>query len=101
MDAMAWRLTREVLSTRTGLRALARHDPTLGEIARLRLLHGLELDEIAVSLEISVWTAKREWSSAKRWLRRYSLGQLSPEDLRLRAETEDVGRWNDQGETRH
>src|SRR5215471_5707858 len=65
MDAMAWRLTREVLSTRTGLRALARHDPTLSEIARLRLLHGWELDEIAVSLEISVWTAKREWSSAK------------------------------------
>jgi len=101
MDAMVWRLTREVLSTRTGLRALARHDPTLSEIATLRLLHGLELDEIAVSLEISVWTAKREWSSAKRWLRRYCLGQLRPEDLRLRAEAEDEGRWNDLAETRH
>ena len=101
MDAMAWRLTRELLSTRAGLRALARHDPTLGEIARLRLLRGLELDEIAVSLEISVWTAKREWSTAKRWLRRYSLGQLRPEDLRLRAEAENEGRLNDHGETRH
>ena len=100
---MAWRLTREVLSTRTGLRALARHDPTLGEIARLRLLQGLELDEIAVSLEISVWTAKREWSTAKAWLRRYSLGQLSPEDLRLRAEAEaeDEGHPFEHVETRH
>lgn len=44
-------------------------DPRQGQIVELRFFAGLNLDEIANSLGISVATVKRDWATAKLWLR--------------------------------
>lgn len=52
------------------LRALEAMDPRQGQIVELRFFGGLSVEEVADVLEISEATVKREWSVAKRWLRR-------------------------------
>lgn len=47
---------------------LARLDPQQAEIARLRYLIGLTLEETAETLGVSTRTAKRRWRNAKRFL---------------------------------
>lgn len=51
----------------TDLEAL---DPRQADIVTLRFFGGLEGEEIAAALDISVRTVKREWAAAKLWLRR-------------------------------
>ena len=51
----------------TSLEAL---DPRQGKIVELRFFGGLTTEEVADVLEISPATVKREWSTARRWLRR-------------------------------
>ncbi len=45
-------------------------DPRQGQIVELRFFGGLTTEEVADVLEISPATVKREWSTARRWLRR-------------------------------
>jgi RNA polymerase sigma-70 factor, ECF subfamily len=52
------------------LRDLERLDPRQGQIVELRFFGGLTIEEIAVALKISPATVKREWATAKIWLRR-------------------------------
>ena len=52
------------------LRGLEAMDPRQGQIVELRFFGGLSVDEVAEVLGISEATVKREWSVAKRWLRR-------------------------------
>jgi RNA polymerase sigma factor (TIGR02999 family) len=52
------------------LRDLERLDPRQGQIVELRFFGGLTVAEIASVMGISPATVKREWATAKIWLRR-------------------------------
>ncbi len=52
------------------LRDLERLDPRQGQIVELRFFGGLTVAEIASVMKISPATVKREWTTAKVWLRR-------------------------------
>ncbi|HEU4837214.1 MAG TPA: ECF-type sigma factor [Pyrinomonadaceae bacterium] len=52
------------------LNELAALDPQQTQIVELRFFGGLTIDEVAEVLEVSPATTKREWDSAKLWLRR-------------------------------
>jgi RNA polymerase sigma factor (TIGR02999 family) len=49
---------------------LAQLDPQQAQIVELRFFGGLTIEEVSEVLEISPSTTKREWDSAKLWLRR-------------------------------
>ena len=53
---------------------LERLDPRQADIVTLRFFGGLEGEEIAAALDISVRTVKREWAMAKLWLYRELAG---------------------------
>ena len=44
-------------------------DPRLGQIVEMRFFGGLTVEEIAEAMKISPATVKREWATAKVWLR--------------------------------
>ena len=52
------------------LRDLEKLDPRQGQIVELRFFGGLTVAEIASAMRISPATVKREWATAKIWLRR-------------------------------
>lgn len=52
------------------LQELEALDPKQGQIVELRFFGGLSINEIATAMRISPATIKREWASAKVWLRR-------------------------------
>jgi RNA polymerase sigma-70 factor, ECF subfamily len=51
------------------LEELEREDPRQAQIVELRFFGGLTVDEIASALKISRATVKRDWATAKLWLR--------------------------------
>ncbi len=52
------------------LKGLAETDPPLSELVELRFFGGLTIEESAEVLGISPATVKRNWTTAKLWLRR-------------------------------
>ena len=52
------------------LQRLAGLDPQQGRIVELRFFGGLTVEETAEVLQLSASTVKREWRTAKAWLRR-------------------------------
>ena len=60
----------ELLRVHEALLAFEAVDPRAAKVVELRFFGGLELDEIADALHISLATAKRDWSVARAWLRR-------------------------------
>jgi RNA polymerase sigma factor (TIGR02999 family) len=60
----------DVLSLHDALSALARLDARQAEIVEMRYFAGLTVEEIAGCLKISPATVKREWTTARVWLRR-------------------------------
>ncbi len=60
----------DVLALHDALSALAALDPRQAEIVEMRYFAGLTVEEIAEVLHISPATVKREWTTAKLWLRR-------------------------------
>lgn len=50
------------------LDALAGHDPRKAELVKLKYFGGLTLEEAAATLDISLRTAKRDWTYARAWL---------------------------------
>lgn len=66
--AQAQNLDLEALDE--ALSRLAELDPRQAQIVDLRFFTGLKHEEIAELLKISVTTVKREWNSARIWLRR-------------------------------
>ncbi len=52
------------------LRTLEEIDPRQGKIVELRFFGGLTTEEIGEVLQISCATVKREWTTAKLWLKR-------------------------------
>jgi RNA polymerase sigma factor (TIGR02999 family) len=59
----------DLLALDDALRRLAELDPRASQIVELRYFVGLTHEEIAEVMEISVRTVKREWGTAKAWLR--------------------------------
>lgn len=60
----------DVLGLHACLEALERLDARQARVVELRFFGGLELDEIASLLAVSVATVKRDWTMARLWLAR-------------------------------
>ena len=60
----------DLLALDAALERLERLDPRQSRLVVLRFFGGLTIDEVAEVLEISPATAKREWVTARIWLRR-------------------------------
>jgi RNA polymerase sigma factor (TIGR02999 family) len=60
----------EVVELDEALRRLTVLDPRQGQLVELRFFGGLSVEETAEVMQISGRTVKREWSSARAWLRR-------------------------------
>jgi RNA polymerase sigma-70 factor (ECF subfamily) len=64
----------DVLALHDALSKLAGLDPRQSEIVEMRFFAGLTVEEIAEVMEISTATVKREWATAKLWLKRQMRG---------------------------
>jgi RNA polymerase sigma factor (TIGR02999 family) len=64
----------DVLALHTALSDLATLDERQAEIVEMRFFAGLTVEEIAEVLEISPATVKRDWATAKLWLRKQMQG---------------------------
>jgi RNA polymerase sigma factor (sigma-70 family) len=62
-DPMAFAALAEALD------ALAALDPRQAKVVELRVFGGLSNEEVARALDVSVGTVKRDWLTAKVWLR--------------------------------
>ena len=60
----------EVLALNEALERLTALDPRQGKLVEMRYFGGLSIEEAAEALDISPATVKREWASARAWLRR-------------------------------
>ena len=60
----------DVLALHEALERLEKKDPEQGRLVELRYFGGLTIEETARVTNVSPATVKREWSVAKRWLRR-------------------------------
>ena len=71
-EAVSFFEKREVdlMALDEALNDLAALDPQQTQIVELRFFGGLTIDEVSAVLGISPATTKREWDSAKLWLRR-------------------------------
>jgi RNA polymerase sigma-70 factor (ECF subfamily) len=58
-----------VVAVDEALKELELADPRQAQIVELRFFAGLRVDEIASTLKISRATVKRDWATAKLWLR--------------------------------
>ena len=61
---------RDVVAIHEALLAFEALDPRAAKVVEMRYFGGLENDEIAVALDISAATVKRDWTVAKAWLHR-------------------------------
>jgi RNA polymerase sigma-70 factor (ECF subfamily) len=60
----------DVLALHEALEKLAALDPDQARVVELRYFSGLSIDETAEALDVSPATVKREWATARAWLRR-------------------------------
>ena len=60
----------DVLAVDEALERLQRKSPRQSRVAELRVFAGLEIEEIALALDVSGRTVKRDWQVARAWLRR-------------------------------
>jgi RNA polymerase sigma-70 factor, ECF subfamily len=70
----------DLLDLDAALTRLAELDPRQAQIVVMRFFAGLDNDEIAEALGISVSTVKREWRTARLWLFRELGGRVEPEE---------------------
>lgn len=61
---------RDVVAVHEALLAFEAVDERAAKVVELRFFGGLELEEIANALDVSVATVKRDWTLARAWLRR-------------------------------
>jgi RNA polymerase sigma factor (TIGR02999 family) len=64
----------DVLALHDALSKLAKLDPRQSEIVEMRFFAGLTVEEIAEVLDIAPATVKRDWATAKMWLKRQMRG---------------------------
>jgi len=60
----------DLVAVHEALSKLEELDPRQSQIVEMRVYAGMKNDEVADALGISVGTVKRDWSTAKLWLRR-------------------------------
>jgi RNA polymerase sigma-70 factor (ECF subfamily) len=60
--------TAEILDLNAALERLCAHDSRKAQVVELRYFGGLDYQEIAEVLKISVITVRRDWEFAKAWL---------------------------------
>jgi RNA polymerase sigma factor (TIGR02999 family) len=58
----------DLLALDEAMEALAIHDPTAAQLAKLRCFAGLSVEEAAEALGLSRTSAYRQWTYAKAWL---------------------------------
>ena len=68
----------EVVALDSALRSLAEIDGRKSQVVELRYFGGLNLEETAEILEVSVETAKRDWKMARAWLYTQLAGKQKP-----------------------
>jgi RNA polymerase sigma factor (TIGR02999 family) len=79
-EALLKERTVDVMALDDALQGLARLDPQQSQIVELRYFGGLTIEETAEVLKISSATVKREWKTARLWLRREMQGRAPIED---------------------
>src|SRR5262249_23575477 len=67
-------LNEDMLALDAALSKLATLDSRAAQVVELRFFGGLEEEQVAEVLEVSIITVKRDWKAARAWL----AGQLSP-----------------------
>ena len=70
LDRLAAEPDRDVLAVHEALEAFEAIDARAARVVELRFFGGLENDEIAEALGLSVATVKRDWVLARAWLQR-------------------------------
>lgn len=60
----------DVLALDRALTRLAELDPRQAQVVELRYFGGLSIDETASAMALSLATVKREWATARLWLKR-------------------------------
>ncbi len=70
----------EILALEDALERLARAEPRAARVVECRFFSGLTVEEIAVHLELSEKTVRRDWILARAWLRREVSRQLALPD---------------------
>jgi len=60
----------DLIALNEALKNLERIDPSQGQVVELRYFSGLTIEEIAEVMGVAPATVKREWSTARAWLRR-------------------------------
>lgn len=65
----------DVLAVDDALTRLAEFDPRQARILEMHFFGGLTYEEIALQVDVSVRTVRRDWTMARAWLRR----ELSPQ----------------------
>ncbi len=81
-EAKAYLTTRqadEILALDDALVRLAEVDDRAAKVVQLRFFTGLDLREVATALGISVRTVRRDWISARAWLRKEVASDLDVE----------------------
>lgn len=58
----------DIVALDRALTELSAHDTVSAQIVELKLLGGLQHDEIAATLDVSLRTVERKWRSARAWL---------------------------------
>ena len=58
----------DLLDVDSALHELARLDERQAHVVELRFFAGLEMEQIARALEVSITTVEREWRAARAWL---------------------------------
>ena len=60
----------DIVALDSALNKLTALDPEQGRLIELRFFGGLSIEDTAVVMSISPATVKREWATARAWLRR-------------------------------
>jgi len=68
---------KQILALDQALSRLQEHDPLAVEVVRLRFFAGLEIEQVAAALDVSVSTVKREWTFARAMLFRFLEEELA------------------------
>jgi len=79
----------QILSLDAAIERLAKEDPRLAEIVRLRFYAGLSVEETAAALGVSDRTIKRDWAFARAWLHRDLESDPETHQPRRREDTEE------------
>jgi RNA polymerase sigma factor (TIGR02999 family) len=59
---------RQILDVHEALSEMARLDPRMTQVVEMRYFGGLSEPEIAVALEVTERTVRRDWHKARLWL---------------------------------